>query len=215
MALNNYLEDDWDDNSLTGRTGAEKDVFYQYGTGGTGDLLKGVYRPRWDSISGSFTTSGGALQSTSNASVTTPSEATMGSFSMDYQISGSDGDAEEVDLGFMCPSPDVTSLLKPQNGYMIRLYRSSLSNSDFNIAKMVGGTFSKIIDTSATATTDPLTLRADRDSYGNFELFEQGTSQGTGSDTEFSSSGYAIISFLDAPGGSNTDTGTIDNLVFQ
>ena len=85
--LTNYIEDDWNDNSLTNRSAKEKGLYYSYSEGGTGDLLKGVYRPKWKVMRGSPTVTSGELviQSGDYPYIQTQSKITTGSWSYDWR----------------------------------------------------------------------------------------------------------------------------------
>lgn len=183
MALNNYIEDDWDDNSLTGRTGAEKDVFYQYSTGGTGDLLKGVYRPRWEVESGYVEANNSQLEvppgDTTTQNVTTTSEMSVGSWSLSWvfeTVISSGG----VRINFM-PGELLGSNLVPNNSIFIDINNFE---SNYDLIKRISGTNTRVITSTWPVDTNNHSSKVTRDSYGGAELFFDGTSQGTTTEAE-------------------------------
>ena len=201
MVLTNYLEDDWDDNSLTGRTDPQKDVFYQYSTGGTGDLLKGVYRPRWETESGSPSASSGYVAAT-NGVVKTPSEVTVGEFTVEHRLTQSIGD----------DFSDAFDFIAQNSGTYYRYYKADNTGSPTPSARLdvsVGGSSTTLISWSWAHDTVFHTESVTRDSYGNFEAFEDGQSEGTVTDTQITESDMIILRM-------NHDFETqYDNLVVQ
>lgn len=188
MALTNYLEDDWDDNSLTSRTSPSKDVFYQYGDGGAGDLLKGVYRPRWTTESGSPSATNNELQlsdgSTTYQAVSTPSNLSVGEWGIDFQanavITGGSTVFEPIQAGSL---PYDDSRGRPTDGYFMQ----AVTNGSFELLREdTGSNSATIISGTWDDDTSSHTGKFTRDSYGGFELFYDASSQGTTTDTNFS-----------------------------
>lgn len=189
MALTNYLEDDWDDNSLTSRTSASKDVFEQIGDGGAGDLLKGVYRPRWETESGSPSATNNELQlsdgSTTVQAVSTPSAFTVGRWEWDhdYNTNPTSGGTR---LYFIAQNSGAD----PNDAYAIEV----LHDTNLDLIKDSGGSESTLINGSRTDNTSTQNYDVTRDSYGGFELFNDGdVSQGTSTDTTHAESLYLVL----------------------
>lgn len=206
MALNNYIEDDWDDNALTSRSNPEKGLFYQYGDGGTGDLLKGVYRPRWEVTTGTVnaTNSELLLQGGTSAQCRTQSILTVGSWQVDieYQSGASAG----TYICFLFEENFGTGT-RPNQGYYFKVSNSS----QFDIRKNDNGTYSTVVsDSSDFNFTNLATCLVERDSYGNFEGFKDGSSIGTGNDTQFSRADGRLAMY----NGTGSDI-TIDNFAVQ
>lgn len=201
MTLSNYIEDDWDDNALSGRSQPIKDIFYQYGTSGAGDLLKGVYRPRWNVDSGSPSASNQQLElpdgSTTPQVVSTPSTFTTGSWKTDFQVASSTSSGV-TEFWIMSQEAQTT----PNNAYRTR----ATNDGTYDTRKRSGGTDTTLITGSWPNDTATHTSTTTRGSHGEFELFLDGTSQGTATDREFGTSGYILCK-------SNIDSQTnYDNL---
>lgn len=206
--LTNYLEDDWDDNALTGRTNPSKGWFKQFGTGGTGDVLKGVYRPRWETESGSPSASGGVLQlpdgSSTRQGVSSPSKFNTGAWEFDFQFSSTPTSGENFRFAYFAVSLANDSGSVIDEGYntfyseagAITLERRDPSS---NTTVISGGSWGNDSNSHTAKTT--------RDSYGGWELFNDASSQGTGTDTALTDAIRMMI------GNGLNQTVDIDNLV--
>lgn len=206
MAFTNYLEDDWNDGTLSGRTNAAKDVFYQYGTGGTGDLLKGVYRPHWiGEDTGDLTVTNGelecALQATHGTGaqavkIYTTSNQTVGSWQWDIKhgdTTGSTTAGNTMTYFFIC---DHTGDRYTGNSLLIVFHDRTDTNNTM-LQKCVNGTNTALIAVQETLWTTYKPQRATRDSYGNFEMFFDGVSKGTATDSYLPDAKYAKITAYD------------------
>lgn len=210
----NYLEDDWNDNALNNRSNASKGYYYNYHTGGTGDLLKGVYRPEWDyyKSAGRLTVTNGEIQVDYDGSgsvdiIETPSQFYVGSWQFDWQLDPLGGDNNQINH-FSIHNGDRSSDFPPNS------YEGHIAEGGtYKLQKVSGGTQSNLITPGWTNDTNVHTWKHTRDSYGNFELFFDGTSQGTATDTEHTKPGGGgtfRLYFADSGG---SGTAHIDNLV--
>ena len=195
----NYIEDDWEDNSLTARSNPEKGLYYSYSDGGTGDLLKGVYRPKWTVTRGNsskINASNGELviESTgddNNVCVATPSNISIGEWVFDYHHD----DARYGGFAFISTG-DVHGGV-PQ----YRVITTDSTYSSDRLQKDTGSSATNLIDYgSSGAFTE--TWRITRNSYGNIEWLRDGQSVGTTTDSFSPEAKFVVFRH------SNTATGT-------
>lgn len=207
MALNNYVEDDWNDNAITSRTSPETDIFHHpSGNTQAGDVLTGMYRPEWTvSISGPQATNQRLQHDVSNGNgqVFTKSKFYIGSMQCDFQwhtTPGSDNDTLSVypvmegDTGSGTPT-GVRLIVQDAGDY--RLFNQNAG--------------SDIISSSWSPDQNAHTAEVTRDPYGNWELLLDGSSQGTGSDTYLPDPLEGIGSHWNDGGGGSIIS--VDNLV--
>lgn len=175
--IDTYIEDDWDDNALTNRTNSREGYFLHpsddllSGDFEAGDALKGVYRPDWRQVEGSATVSGGLLRvpADTTAIISSPSEFNTGTFETTFSL-GSAGSAGTLGLRFVATNNNNT--LEVAINY---------AGPNYTLRKQDGGTFTEL--TSSAKAPDSGTAKVTRDSYGNFELFLDGVSEGVATDT--------------------------------
>ena len=210
-----YIEDDWGDNNLSGRSGAEEGYFLHpsdsliSGDVEPGDALKSVYRPEWllntsdpyvqnselrvDSLSGGST------------GVRTPTKAITGEWVMDFRYrtlgSGNDGI-----FYFMWGDNNGES----NKNDAWRWFAQDDANQYYRISKYEGGSITHVIDTTWAPDTNWHTGRSTRDSYGGWELFLDGSSQGTATDEYIPPREATEIAFNDAGGGSEWAVNTYE-----
>lgn len=174
MALQNYIEDDWDDNALTNRSASQKDVFYQFSDGGTGDLLKGVYRPRWEIDQGSPSASNQQLEmpagNTTAPVLITPSNIFTGSWSVDIRIVSS-STIDSVYLNYL--------LSDINNRYF---YRADYDNR-LRLQKIENSSVTTLIEVSWDGDTSNHRYKVTKNSYNTHEAFYDGASKGTVTDS--------------------------------
>ena len=213
--ITNYIEDDWDDNALTNRTDSTEGYFLHPSDGllsgdfEAGDALKGVYRPEWNTNSGSPTATNGELQmfdgSSTPQAVLTPSRFTTGYWEVNfkYNSSPSNGLGSRMTLFAQTQNAANDSL---QDSYALQLYRGEIRLNRFD-----GGTENIIIQAVGAwgGGTTAYTEKAQRDSYGNFEIFIDGQSEGTVTDTTYTEGSYHAL------GNGEDSRMDYDNLVIQ
>lgn len=202
--LPNYIEDDWNDNNLSGRSSADKGVYYAYSDGGTGDLLKGVYRPVWEILAGAPYASGGVLVSNDDSgsdAIATPSKWTTGSFRYDFTWVGTIDSAWNPSI----LAQDTTT----NNGRCKNCYFDYYTDTSPSVRfyKNEGGSATQLISGDWQVDKNPHTSEITRDSYGNFEKLHDGSSIGTTTDTTYTSSNYIHFG-----GGKKMGEINIDNL---
>lgn len=216
----NYLEDDWNDNALSGRTSAEKGVYYSYHDGGTGDLLKGIYRPVWTRprAAGNISLSNGTVTWSLDDSVdygnpiVTPTAFTVGRFEGDYQFTATSNDFDICAFDWIHQADNYGTNWAPNEA----LYTSINDDANYRVFKNVGGTGTALIDSSWDNDTTTHRTAYERDAYGNHELFYDGVSKGTGSDTYFPPKPLVTgIRGHDNPNRATNRDLIIDNLVVQ
>ena len=187
--IENYIEDDWEDNSLTNRTSPEDGPYAHSNANEAGDVLIGRYRPVWNTVNISNTVVQNnrvemTVPTNSNGGIynsfTTTSEFTTGSWSVDLQL-----DQTESGTGshifFYGLMTDGSRALSSGNSICIQ----SSTESDVGLRKIESGSPTYIISMTSTNTslTNQLTFTVARDSYGNYELLEDGSSRGTTTDS--------------------------------
>jgi len=169
-----YLTDDWGDNKLTDREGLSN--FRNR----IPPRTWGKDRPKWTIESGSPSASGGVLvlpQSSTVQTVSTPSDFTVGAWELDFKWANTTSTQWDRNW-FMRLAGEAT-------GYWMR---ANNDGSACDIIETTTGTHTVIIDNTWTADTSWHTLKATRDSAGNFELFLDGVSKGTTTDTTHTTS---------------------------
>lgn len=205
--INNYLEDDFGDNALSGRTNADSGAFhYQEVPNQPGDTLVGRYRPEWTAENGSPGADNGSLAlpagDTTMQMVSLASTFVTGEWVFDQWFSTSPSTNATAWTLFSQSKTISRNRLIP--GYFIAL----LNGSDFNFYKEdSSNTTTKLIDASrSSGETTQATFRTTRDNNGNWEIFEDGTSNGTATDTTYTSGKWTAI-------GNNSDAESrADNL---
>lgn len=196
----NYLEDDWGDSSLSSRSNSDEGYFLHPSDGLTGsgdyepgDALKGVYRPEWAVTGGSYSTSNGALVSGGNLDdvVGTPSDMNVGSWKLDFTMGANTSNTDVHTFAFM--DRDVTDHGAndgtPDNGYIIQ----TRTEGNYELRVRSGGFSTDLIRSSWGVDTVTHTEEVNRDSYADLELFLDGASQGTATDTTYSSARHLGI----------------------
>ena len=182
--IENYLEDDWNDNSLTNRSANEEGYFLHPSDNlvansdvEAGDVLKGVYRPDWTIEIGTPSASNNRLElpnaSSTSQAVKTPSEFTAGLCSFDRTLNSSTSTGA---FRFNIIKEDSN------NWWADNL---DAGNPHEGLAKKESGTFSQVISTGSGGSvgTNTHSIKITRDSYGRWEYSKNGTSQGTTTDT--------------------------------
>lgn len=199
-----YLEDDWDDNALSGRTDPESGpFFYQEVSNQPGDTLVGQYRPEWATVQAGFSASNGVLTwdaSNGTAAEETQSNANAGEWKIDFQYTTNGGDADQIGLGALHQnSGDYNT-----NGYRVNPVTGNASYRLYDNVDSVN-----LIDSSWVDDTSLHTAAMVRDSDSNWEIFLDGTSKGTATDATNTEGNYIAVMAFDSQGGS---TAELDNL---
>lgn len=190
--LTNYLKDDWGDDALTGRTNPETGQFLEQTSGGVGDLLKGMYRPEWKAESGSPSASSGKLQlsagGTTSQTVSTPSNLTTGSFELKFQFN-SDPTNGAFHHSFICSNNSLSASVSTDAGYEMR----PVHDGSYYLTLRDNGTATNLISSTWADDLNQHTITSTRDEDSNFELFLDGTSQGTTTDSTYTTSIIQIV----------------------
>lgn len=208
--INNYIEDDWNDNSLTSRSASEKGYYYNYQDGGTGDLLKGVYRPRWESTGagGSISSSNGYIQvardgtSSVTKSASTPSAIIPTEISWELYLTGqSTNKMQSISI--------ITDEEPRENmGNEVSCGFDSADPRALSIAE--NGVTRNILSTPTVASDTWHTARVTRSTYGEYEVFSNGSSVGTVTDSFTPNPGYIGVKTIHT-----NATTRADNLLVQ
>lgn len=215
--INNYIKDDWDDNALSGRTNAQKGYYKNYYDDGTGDLLKGVYRPVWNNQrnngnlsvgSGTVTYNNDTDSNDAGENLVVPSALTSGEWSFDVTVTTSSSDGDGVALMMMQQQLTASSDFYG-TGYWMFLADSDASYK-FRISRLDNGSVTELNTSSWSGDNNTHTFTATRDSFGNMEYFEDGGSKGTATDSTYLETKVTGISFRDSQGGITVD---VDNFV--
>lgn len=199
----NYIEDDWNDGSLSGRTNASTGFFKEKNdSGSTGNLIKAINRPEWN-VTDATVTANNRLQtdpnndssSTSDDQVNVNSEITVGTWSWESNLPDTTGS-----LGLL-----LMIFIDSSNLYSVAW---ASSNDNYEFSKTVGGAFTELITGPVNTTTGTFfSHKVTRDDFANWEAFFDGSSYGTTSDDEIINTEYVAF------GGNGT--GEHDNLVIN
>ena len=174
-----FLEDDWEDNAVETRSNADDDVFAHPQSNEAGDMLIGRYRPSWVVTGGSPTASSGQLVLPDNSNgyqyLHVPSDYQYGTARLDvYHRNHSEGRTT------LTPShmykPDQSANRNHDRGYST----SVDVVDDKYLLRMSDGT--RLIESSGMNYGAWVTWRKDVDPYGNWEVFQDGSSWGTTTD---------------------------------
>ena len=214
----NYLEDDFDDNSLTSRSNTNDGVYAHPDANVAGDVFIGRYRPEWNATvndSGSVSATNGRVEFSEagpeevTGAISVPSDFTTGSFQSDVNwVTRGSGD-DNFTVQYISDSYKVPgdSNQYPDNGVLTQ----TTDTGTPSLVKSESGSGAGIV--SSTVTSDSYTESFTRDSYGNYEYIIDGASQGTTTDTFLPEDpSYVQVALRGSSGGS---TVSIDNLVVQ
>lgn len=216
--ITNYLEDDWGDNSLTGRSNSDEGYFLHPSDNlisdyEAGDALKGVYRPEWEILQSSSVYTGNSnlqLSGTDNA-VATPSNLDTGSWSFDFSKTSNTEANNYYSVSFFATTRTLFDVSYTRDGYAIF---GNLNNEiSTQIRKSDSGSVTDLLNTSHADDTATHTMEVTRSVFGEFELLYDGVSQGTTTDTTFTDTKYIIFSYDDKNGSGLTVI--YDNLVVK
>ena len=165
------LLDDWSDNKLTSRDNAATTA-----TGFT-DRFGKTFRPEWTVDSGTWTGNAEVMKKTNGGSagaVYVSSTYTTGTWSVKLQNQST----SNVISDFCFMWVDASNM---------NFYRMS-TNPTLQLVKKVSDTDTALIDSGWTADTAWHTCKVTRDASGNFEMFFDGVSKGTATDTDITTS---------------------------
>jgi len=166
-----YIGDDWEDNRLTSRDKAAT-------LATTFDKIFAYFRPEWTEVAAGWGASGGELVSSANgAEIGIPSEFTVGTWEWDEKTE-STADVPYLWFRFMW--------VDANNAMQIRMYGNSGTNV-VGLEKYVSGSRTGLISWDRD-TTVMHTIKVTRDANGNWEIFDDGVSKGTTTDTSITSS---------------------------
>jgi len=187
-----YLHDDWEDNRLTDREDSGTTTY---------NGVEGVYRPEWTALNGDSNLS---LPSVSDEILTVQSDEGMFAdlnLNLDETVtwewsnvdpsSGASGDFNNNYLGLFADDIDAVDVyvkdsyaIRVQNGEAAELLHLSDKDSSDGWSTVVSG---------STTITGAVDITVTRDSDGNWELFVNGSSEGTGQDTQSTDPSYLPI----------------------
>lgn len=171
--LDNYLFDDFADNGFSNRTGSQTGQYPDPSLGPSKNY-RGYVRPRWRSAGGSPTVSNGELvlppgDTTTQIAVAENIALETGTWEFDFQFSSTPGFSHRFD--FIREDGSNVWFIESQSG------------GGFVLKKYEAGALNTVISGSWSPDTSPKTCKVTRDESGNWELFVNGTSQGTATDT--------------------------------
>lgn len=200
-ALDYYLKDDWEDNSLVDRSATESGLYGTPRTNEAGDILIGRDRPEWRIRSGSPTVDSGRLAYSSGSTpwISTISNIAYGSWSYDY---------EETSIGGQNSYFDFISTQTASFRSECYEHILDLGSNQSVLVLRSGGNTNQLINAGATNNSR---YKITRDAYGNFEMLDDASALGTATDTTISTS-------MSMRFGSGSVSGTdfkIDNLVVK
>jgi len=165
--------DDWEDNTITDRDDRATTAAANLGA----NEFAQKFRPEWTAGSGKASASEGTLKTPDIAispEVFTPSDFTVGTWEIDFRWMGTVGDYGAGNFRFIFQDSDN----------LWRIYRVDSSNDEYKLGKVDGGTVTgDVISTTHAHDEDWHDWKVTRDSDGNWELFYDGASDGTSTDT--------------------------------
>ena len=171
-----YIGDDWEDNKLSSRDKAA--------TVATAlDKIFQTFRPEWTVKAGTITVASGRIEGDAAGAneVQTPSSITEGTWEVDIIILATG--AGQI-IGFIYQDDD--------NRYTAGNSTPGGTRSWF-LRKCEGGTSTDLIQSPWTEATGTYRLKVTRDSSGNFEMFVDGVSKGTATDTFLPTANYIAL----------------------
>lgn len=167
-----YIEDDWGDNALSGRTDPTSGPwFYQPVPSQPGDALLGRYRPEWDVLSGSPSASSGVLtvpSTTNDPALHTDAQMAAGTWKIDFSYAGTSGTNSSQFTPIEGETTGRWMTLNPHQG--TGDYKLNVNATD-------------IISATWSPNTNWHTAQCDRSDGGSYEIFLDGTSKGTATDS--------------------------------
>ena len=177
-----FMGDDWDDNKLTSRDGA--------GTTATSlDKIFQHFRPEWTTVGGTPTASAGKLKlDAAQEEVAAASTFAVGTW--EWLVTKISGTGYNFMLGISQETTGITASLISSNCYNVRMVNS---NTTFILSLGDGDSTSDIITSTWSNDTNPHTFKMTRDGGSNFEIFEDGVSKGTITNSTKTSFSYIMM----------------------
>jgi len=172
------IGDDWEDNKLASRDNAAT----------VATALGKIYqsfRPEWTVEAGTVTAEGGNMKlTTEDAKVSCSSSVVTATFKSNQKSDNCGSSNMGILWDFICKDDS--------NEYTVYFQFESAegSDDDFQLRKTVGGSESVIINSLWTVDLNWHEIKVTRDTSGNFELFLDGVSKGTVTDTDVTTSSY-------------------------
>lgn len=221
--IQNYLEDDWDDNRLTDRQWRNSDinqgVFAHPDANEAGDTLIGRYRPEWKidventvlDISNKNVKFTQSTNGSNSQAISTSTSYTSGSWKYQIQYTTLGNDGDRLQMNHFSPQLSFNNTLDGNEGY-----HTSVDDGTnealilFHIAANDSKT--QIINSTWSSDTSAHTQETTRDSYGNWEVYFDGVSQGTATDERGITPQICGFILYGSAGGSVV---TADNLVIN
>jgi len=171
------IGDDWEDNKLTSRDNAATVA------SGLGRIVQ-KFRPEWNVISGTPTVSSGKLYLDNTCELQISCSHVVGAWQFKIEWVGRGYYTSWCYIKFMC--------VDANNAYYFKT-SSRNSSSEHGLCKIVNGEATSLITFALDSSVR--IIKITRDSNGNFEIFRDGESQGTVTDTDITSSNYFNIKF--------------------
>ena len=163
--------DDWSDNKITSRDNAVTTA-----TGFT-DRFGKTFRPEWTvDATGWDATDTELLSSSDGATISIPSTFNIGTWEYDAKIAA----PSSVQIEFVMLLMWVDS-----DNYIRHAISTNNSTHQVDLSKKVAGALSTLI-THDNSSDTMHTYKITRDGSGNFEIFDNGVSKGTATDTDIS-----------------------------
>jgi len=155
-----------------------------------------TYRPEWTIVQGTPSVSNGYLTLSSDGTtgdeIQIESDITVATWKVDWQSNTTTG-GSWLFLRFM--------EIDDSNYYRLMAVLVTTTSAYFWLEKIVNGTITGLLGPTVTADTNWHHLAVSRDESGNFEIFFDGVSQGTATDTSITTSKYLALKAKDSPPG--------------
>ena len=171
-----YIGDDWEDNKLSSRDKAAT-VATSF------DKIFQTFRPEWTVKAGTITVASGRVEGDAAGinEVQTSSSITEGTW--------------EVDIIILATGSHqlICIIYQDDNNFYEAGNTTPGGTRSWCLRKYEGGTITDLIQSSWTEATGTYRLKVTRDSSGNFEMFVDGASMGTATDTFLPTANYIVL----------------------
>jgi len=162
-----YLADDWNDNKITSRDNAAT-------LPTSFDKIFQNFRPEW---SGGLVSDGNFKLTNDNQRECCSSTITVGTWEVDYYVTGTSNFRGAL----------MYNMYKDANNYYLLYNR--IDKIGFDFQKCISGSTTTLIDNDVLGLDSTWeNMAVTRDINGNFEIFLEGTSRGTVTDTDLTES---------------------------
>ena len=219
--IENYIEDDWGDDSLTNRSNTSDGVYAAPSANKAGEVLIGRYRPEWNitfsAPNSSVSVSNGEVsisQSDNDTSIiTTPTQIHTGEWSADIYVDGEGDEYTGADFAIIVETDGSSGRGSQLDNSVYISSRNTSGSLNDSLIEQDNGAVTKLVDFGDNSDAGYDTYSVTRDSFGNYEAFRNGSSKGTTSSSYLPKPNYT--SLMAAKSTNVSHTVKFDNLVIK